>query len=83
MKMDIVVSLSTFVGGFVMYVLNLHTINTTLLGILLSITLGMLLFITFNELFPRIRGLKNKKTAVIAIIIGILLQIISLFVHIH
>lgn len=79
----LVVSLSTFVGGFIMYILNIQSINTTLLGLLLSITLGMLIFITFNELLPRIKGLKDKKITMIAVTIGILLQIISLFVHIH
>ena len=66
-----------------MYIFNFQTINITLLGILLSLTLGMLIFITFNELLPRIKNLKDKKTANIAILIGILIQIISLFVHTH
>ena len=79
----VLVSLSTFLGGLIMYIFNLQTINITLLGILLSITLGMLLFITFNELLPRIKNLKDKRTANIAILIGILIQIISLFVHVH
>jgi len=79
----ILVSLSTFLGGLLMYIFNFQTINEVLLGVLLSITLGMLLFITFNELLPRIKNLKNKRTANIAILIGVLIQIISLFVHVH
>lgn len=55
-----IVSISTFVGGLIMFFLDLTTISEFVLGILLSITLGMLLFISFNELFPRIKESHNK-----------------------
>lgn len=77
------VSLSTFTGGIIMFLLNLQSINVIILGLLLSITLGILVFITFNELLPRIKATKTKKATLIGITIGVLIQIISLFVHIH
>lgn len=75
------VALSTFVGGLVMFFLNLSTINPILLGTLLSITLGMLVFITFSELIPRIRESKNKKISYLGMIIGIMILLISSLHH--
>ena len=74
------VSLSTFVGGIVMYLFHLTEISTVLLGILLSITLGMLVFIVVDELFPRIRSTKNKKITRMGIIVGVTLLIISFLI---
>lgn len=73
----ILVSLSTFVGGLFMFFLGLTSISPLISGILLSTTLGMLIFITFTELFPRIKETKNKKQATIGILIGVLIQIIA------
>jgi ZIP family zinc transporter len=75
----LLVALSTFIGGLIMLIFNLTTINSKILGALLSITLGMLLFILMDELIPRITNTKNKKTIIIGIIFGILLLSISLF----
>ena len=65
-----------------MFFLSITTINPIVLGILLSITLGMLLFITINELIPRIKATKNKKTSIIGIAIGLILVIIASFIYI-
>lgn len=73
------VSLSTFLGGIIMYLFKIQTISPILLGILLSITLGMLLFISLHELLPRIKNTKNKKTTMIGIGIGVIILLISLF----
>lgn len=73
------VSLSTFVGGLILFFLDITAISSTILGILLSITLGMLLFISISELFPRIRATKNKKAALTGITIGIIIQLIAFF----
>lgn len=75
----VAVSLSTFVGGLILFFLNLTTISSTVLGILLSITLGMLLFISMSELFPRLRATKNKKAAITGIAIGVIIQLIAFF----
>lgn len=73
----LVVSLSTFIGGLIMFFLNIETVNPIVSGILLSITLGMLLFISFDELLPRIKETKNKKTTYIGIGVGILILLIA------
>lgn len=75
----IAVSLSTFIGGLILFFLDLTAISSVILGILLSITLGMLLFISLSELLPRLRATKNKKAAITGIIIGIIIQLIAIF----
>lgn len=76
----ILLSLSTFVGGLIMFFLNITTINPIILGILLSITLGMLVYIVYEELFPRIKDNKKKKINYIGIAVGVLILIISMIV---
>ena len=76
----LLVSLSTFAGGLLMFFLGINSISPLISGILLSITLGMLIYITFTELFPRIKETKNKKQATIGIIIGVMIQIIAHFI---
>lgn len=76
----IAVSLSTFLGGLIMFFLNITTINPVVLGILLSITLGMLIFIAFNELLPRIKESKNKKVTNTGMIIGVIILLVAYFI---
>ena len=76
----IAVSLSTFAGGLLMFFLGLTHISPIISGILLSTTLGMLLFISISELFPRLKNSKNKKVAYIGITIGTIIQLIALFI---
>lgn len=71
------VSLSTFLGGLIMFFLNLTTISPLLLGILLSLTLGMLLFISFGELIPRLKESTDKKVSYIGLTIGVVLLLLS------
>lgn len=76
----LIVSLSTFFGGFVMYLLKLTEISSMLLGVLLSLTLGMLIFIIIDELLPRISDIKNKKISCIGILVGVALLVLSMFI---
>lgn len=71
------VALSTFLGGLIMFFLNLSVINEIVLGTLLSITLGMVVYITISELIPRIRESNNKKVSYIGIVVGVLILLIS------
>ncbi len=75
----IAVSLSTFVGGLVLFFFNVTTLSPIISGILHSVTLGMLLFISLTELFPRLKESKNKKSAITGITIGVIIQLIALF----
>lgn len=72
-------SLSTFLGGIIMLIFN-GMVNDMIIGSLLSLTTGMLLFITINELLPRIRKSKNKKETIFGIITGIILLLVSTFI---
>lgn len=76
----IAVSLSTFLGGLILFAFKLNSINEILSGLLLAITLGMLLFITIEELLPRILQTKKKKTTYYGILTGIIILIIGLLI---
>ena len=75
----IAVSLSTFAGGLIMFFLDLTAISPIISGVLLSVTLGMLIYITKDELFPRIKNTNNKKVAFIGVAVGVIIQLIAIF----
>ena len=76
----ILVSISTFCGGLIMYLFRFSNINEMFLGIILSLTLGMLLFIVIDELFPRIKGTKDKKYTYSGLLTGIIILLISMLI---
>lgn len=76
LKISLIVSLATFVGGLVMLLVG--GVNELVEGILLGLTLGMLIYISIFELFRQIYHMKNKKIVKIGIIFGILLLLLSL-----
>lgn len=76
----ILVSLSTFLGGLIMMILSGALVNELILGILLSITLGMLIYISVFELLPKMLELKNKKSIISGILTGIVLIAITMFI---
>lgn len=71
------VALSTFLGGLIMFFLNLNTINPLILGTLLSLTLGMIIYITIDELIPRIRESKSKKVCYVGMLVGLMILLVS------
>ena len=79
----LLISLTTFIGGLIMYFANIVEVSPIVEGILLSITLGMLIFIDIDELIPRIKRslkTKNKLYTIIGILIGITILGISLLI---
>lgn len=72
--------ISSFIGGFIPYALNLHTVNDLIIGSLLSLTLGMLLYIIIFELWPKVSKTKNKKITIIGIITGVILLLLSFLI---
>jgi Predicted divalent heavy-metal cations transporter len=70
--------LSTFFGGLIMNLLN--PIDDFLVGILISLTLGMLIYIAVMELLNQIIHSKEKKISIVGILVGIVILIISVFV---
>lgn len=74
------VALSTLVGGILMFLFRNYNFPDVLVGILLSITLGILLFIILNELLPRIKKSKYKKERNLGILLGVLLLSLSILI---
>ena len=68
--------LSTFMGGFIMFLLS-NYITDTIIGMLISITLGMILYIILFELIPHVLHGEHKKRSLIGFFIVIFLIIIS------
>lgn len=77
------ISISTFIGGLIMFLVNDVMRNPILLGILLSITLGMILYIVVFELLEQILHSKYKKITMTGIVCGVLLLVISIFIGGH
>lgn len=71
------ISISTFLGGLIMFLLKNIAFNEYILGILLSITLGMIIYIALFELLEQMIHTKNKRETVIGILSGILILFIS------
>ena len=70
--------LSPLLGGLSMLIFN--SINSVILGILLCITAGMLIYISFFELFAEIKNnIKNKQT-IRGLICGLILIIITILI---
>ena len=67
--------------GIILINLFKITLSEGILGILISITLGMLIYIAIFELAHQIYHMKNKKIAGIGTAIGILLLIISVILE--
>ncbi len=66
---------SSFLGAFVLFLLN-QSLDALLEGILLSLTIGMLLYISLQELFPEIRKNIRNRELKIGIGIGLLLSLV-------
>ena len=73
---SLVVSLSTFIGGLIMFILG--GVIPLIEGILLGITLGMLIYILVFELFHQIYHMKNKKICNIGIAFGVIILVLSI-----
>ena len=72
--------ISSFVGGLIPYLLNINTVNETVIGSLLALTLGMLLYIIIFELFPKVIKTKDKKITLAGIITGFFILFLGSFV---
>lgn len=79
MLIMLTVSLSTFVGGLIIFLFPTASILEIIEPVSLIITLGMLLYIAIMELLPRVIHTKDKKNSFIGILLGILLLLITLF----
>ena len=76
LNISLIVSLSTFVGGLIMFILG--GVNSLVEGVLLGLTLGMLIYISIFELFHQIYHMKNKNIAILGSFIGFMLLVIGI-----
>jgi len=76
---SLIVSLSTFVGALLVFFTNIESILWS--AIMVSITLGMLIYIALFELLEQIRVMKDKTSARNGIVLGILILLIGSFFH--
>ena len=74
----ILIAISSLIGGLIMLAFS-NYITDTVVGILLSVTMGMLLYIIFMELIPKVRNMSNKKDAILSFLIGVFLMTLTLF----
>lgn len=71
-------SLSTFIGGLILYLFN-GLLTNEILGLLLSITTGMILYIIFNELLIELKEKFNKYT-IYGMLSGIVIMMIGVII---
>lgn len=74
------VSLSTMAGGIIMSFMW-SMINDFIIGILISLTLGMIIYLIIFELLPHIMHSKNKKLSLLGILIGVVVIISGGFIE--
>lgn len=79
LKISLIVSLSTFLGGLIMFILG--GVNELAEGVLLGLTLGMLIYIALFELAHQIYHMKDKKIAYTGVSIGVVLLLISVILE--
>ena len=68
--------ISTFLGGLIMFLIH-SMISDFLIGTLICITLGMILYIVIFELIPHVLHGENKKLSLLGIVLGIGIILIS------
>ena len=79
-KLIIAISLSTFVGGLLMFLnasTNIFGIGYYFTAVMVTVTAGMLIYIGFMEILPRMIESKDKKTVIISTVIGIIILLVS------
>lgn len=73
-------SLSTFLGGLLMTLIS-PWLNEFIIGILVSVALGMILFIIFCELIPDLLRRKHWELSAVGILCGILILVAGTFLE--
>ena len=72
--------ISSFLGGLLLYLLNINTVSDIVIGSLLALTIGMLLYIIIFELYPKVNKTTNKKVTIIGLITGVIIALIGMFI---
>lgn len=72
--------ISSFLGGLLLYLLNINTVSDIVIGSLLALTIGMLLYIIIFELYPKVKKTTNKKITIIGLVTGVIIDLIGMFI---
>ena len=72
--------ISSFLGGLLLYLLNINTVSDIVIGSLLALTIGMLLYIIIFELYPKVKKTTNKKITIIGLVTGVVIALIGMFI---
>lgn len=79
LKLSLIVSISTFIGGIIMFMIG--GVNSMVEGVLLGLTIGMLIYILIFELYEQIQNMKDKRIVRIGITMGSILIILSIIIE--
>lgn len=74
----ILLTISTFIGGLIIFIFN-ASLNDFVLGTLLSITIGMIIYLIFNELLIELKENFNKYS-LYGILTGIILMLTGVII---
>ena len=72
--------ISSFLGGLLLYLLNINTVSDIVIGSLLALTIGMLLYIIIFELYPKVKKTTNKIITIIGLVTGVIIALIGTFI---
>lgn len=73
-------ALATFIGAIIMLLFNVIMESSLVLGFILAVTLGMILYIVFFELLMLFLNSKNKKLSILGFTLGIFIMILTLLI---
>lgn len=80
----LLISISTFIGGLIVYLCQSHEVIEIIEVISLPVTIGMLIYISLMELLPKIIHSQNRKINIIGIGLGVLILLLTLLIpHNH
>ena len=71
-----IAAVSTFLGGLIMHLVS-SAVSPFLLGVLIALTLGMLIYIIVFELVPHLLHSSNKKLSILCALAGVILILLS------
>ena len=72
----VILVLSSFVGGIIMSLVS--PVSEFIIGILISLTVGMMVYLSIMELLNQITHSNNKRSSILGIILGLVLIIVSI-----
>ena len=72
--------ISSFLGGLLLFLLNINTVSDIVIGSLLALTIGMILYIIIFELYPKVKKTSDKKITVIGLISGVIIAILAMLI---